>query len=170
MHQLYILCNCLYFCLLTIYISFASLQYSPLQYSFGTIFFYIIFSSLVFQQPFWIFVFFLNFLKSCDYLSYSNLGLLINSSFGIRHGIHQPCNHINLLKLTNYIKAKCLYEVIFFWYSIGYLNHSVHSPISAGELSLLPNFQKGGLDRISIFSGGCWERARWLFQGVPVFR
>ena len=39
MHQLYILCNCLYFCLLTIYISFASLQYSPLQYSFGTIFF-----------------------------------------------------------------------------------------------------------------------------------
>ena len=25
-------------------------------------------------------------------------------------------------------KAKCLYEVIFFLYSIGYLDHSVHSP------------------------------------------
>ena len=107
-------------------------------------------------------------LKSCNF-NYSNLLLLINNSFGIRHCNHQPCSHINLLKLTNYIKAKCLYEVIFFWYSIGYLNHSVHSPISAGELSLLPNFQKGGLDRISIFSGGCWERARWLFQWVSSF-
>ena len=36
--KLYILCSCLYFCLclLTIHICFASLQYSALQYSFGT--------------------------------------------------------------------------------------------------------------------------------------
>ena len=32
--KLYILCSCLYFC--TIHISFASLQYSPLQYIVGT--------------------------------------------------------------------------------------------------------------------------------------
>ena len=31
------------------------------------------------------------------------------------------------------------------------------------ELSLLPNFQ--GLDRISIFRGGCWERGDDLFSG-----
>ena len=38
---------------------------------------------------------------------------------------------------------------------------SVHlPPLSARGFSLLPNFQKGGrgLDRISIFRGGCWER------------
>ena len=43
--RLYILCGCLYFCLylLTIHIGFASLQYSALQYSFGTIFLCIFF-------------------------------------------------------------------------------------------------------------------------------
>ena len=103
---------------------------------------------------YFIFYFYLP-LKSCNF-NYSNLLLLINNSFGIRHCNHQPCSHINLLKLTNYIKAKCLYEVIFFLYSIGYLDHSVHShpPFLLG-LSFLPNFQKGRLDRISIFSGGC---------------
>ena len=73
-------------------------------------------------------LFYLNFyspLKSCKF-NYSNLLLLINNSFSIRHCNHRPCSHINLLKLTNYIKAKCLYEVIFFLYSIG--NHNVHSP------------------------------------------
>ena len=33
-----------------------------------------------------------------------------------------------LLRLTNYIKAKCLYEVIFFLYYIGYLDHNMHPP------------------------------------------
>ena len=109
-------------------------------------------------------------LKSCNF-NYSNLLLLINNSFGIRHCNHQPCSHINLLKLTNYIKAKCLYEVIFFLYSIGYLNrvHPPPPPISGGGLTFLPNFQKGGLDRISVFSRGCWESARWLFQGGSSF-
>ena len=38
------------------------------------------------------------------------------------------------------------------------------------RLSLLPNFQKGGLDRISIFRVGCWERGGWLFsEGIAVF-
>ena len=56
----------------------------------------------------------------------------------------QPHQSVKAHKL--YKSYKCLYEVIFFSYSIGYLNHSVHSPpISAGGLSLLPNFQKGGL-------------------------
>ena len=110
--------------------------------------------------------YFYSLLKSCSF-NYSNLLLLINNSFGIRH--HQPCSHINLLKLTNHIKVKCLFEVTFVLYSIGYLNLSVHSPISARWLSFLQHFQKGGLDMISIFSGGCWERVRWLFQGISSF-
>ena len=51
---------------------------------------------------------------------------------------------------------------MFFLYSIDYLDDSVHSPqlpISAGGLGLLPNVQKWGFDRISIFDEGCWERA-----------
>ena len=69
-------------------------------------------------------------LKPCNF-KYSNLLLLINNSVGIRHCNHQPFSHISgsyLLKLKDYIKAKCLYEVILFLYSIGYLDHSVHSP------------------------------------------
>ena len=70
--------------------------------------------------------------------------LLTNNSLGIRHCNRQRCSRTNLLKLTNYIKTKCLCEVICFLYSNAYLNHSVHSPISPGELNPLPNFQKGG--------------------------
>ena len=104
-------------------------------------------------------------LKSCNF-NYSNLLLLINNSVGIRHCNHQPCSHISgsyLLKLTSYIKAKCLYEVIFFLHSIVYLDLKCAfspPPISAGGLSLLPNFQKWGFDRTSVFNGGCWKRAR----------
>ena len=44
--------------------------------------------------------------------------------------------------------------------------HSVHAPLSAGVLSLQPNFEKGrGLDRTSIFRGGCRESRGDLFQG-----
>ena len=44
--------------------------------------------------------------------------------------------------------------------------HSVHpsTPFLVGELSLLPNFQKEGLDRIQSFRGGCWEKEGELFQ------
>ena len=48
--------------------------------------------------------------------------------------------------ITNYIKAKCLYEVIFYLYSIGYLDHNMHPTppppplFLPGGLSLLPNF------------------------------
>ena len=69
-------------------------------------------------------------LKSCNF-NYSNLLLLINNSVGIRHCNHQPCIHIigsYMLKLTDYVRAKCLYEIIFILYSIGYLDHSVDSP------------------------------------------
>ena len=31
-------------------------------------------------------------------------------------------------------------------------------PFSAGGLNLLPNFQKGELDRTSTLRGGCWKR------------
>ena len=102
--------------------------------------------------------------------NYSNL-LLINISVGKSHFNHQLQPHQwYLLKLTNYIKAKCLYEVIFFMYNIGYLHHNMHPPppplISAGGLSLLPNFQKGEkFDRISGFRGGWWEREMWPFSG-----
>ena len=41
--------------------------------------------------------------------------------------------------------------------------HSVHPPRFC---KLLSNYQKwGGLDRILIFRGGCWERGGNLFQG-----
>ena len=48
--------------------------------------------------------------------------------------------------------------------------HSVHPPpFYRGEgergLSLQPNFQKGGLDRTSSFTGGFWEREGDFFQG-----
>ena len=76
----------------------------------------------------------------------------------------QPHQSVKAHKL--YKSYKCLYEVIFFSYSIGYLNHSVHSaPISAGGLSLLPNFQKGGLDRISIFSGVAGKDRGHFYRG-----
>ena len=49
--------------------------------------------------------------------------------------------------------------------------HSVHHP-SAGWLSLLPNFQNRGPDRISIFGGRLLEKGGDLFQqggGLAVF-
>ena len=52
----------------------------------------------------------------------------------------------------------------YFLYSIGYLDHSAF-PISAGGLNLLLNFQKGGLDRISIFSGGLLGKREVNFSG-----
>ena len=45
-------------------------------------------------------------------------------------------------------------------------------PLSAGGLSLLPNFQKRGPDRISIFRGRLLEKKGDFFQewgGVAVF-
>ena len=86
-------------------------------------------------------------LKTCNF-NYSNLLLLMNFSVGKGH-----CNHVlqphqwYLLKLTNYVKVKCLYEVIFFLYSIVYLYHNMQLPlpvISVGALSPLPNFKKVG--------------------------
>ena len=50
--KLYLLCSCLYFC--TIHISFASLQYSALQYIFGTM--------ITFLVPFHVHIFCLAFL------------------------------------------------------------------------------------------------------------
>ena len=49
--------------------------------------------------------------------------------------------------------------------------HSVHPPLSAGEggLDPQPNFQKGGgLDKISTFRGGYWERGGDFSQGEGV--
>ena len=64
-------------------------------------------------------------LKLCNF-NYSNLLLLINNSFDIRHSNHQSP------------KAKCLFKVIFFLYSIGYLDHSAFPHFCWGL-----NFQKG---------------------------
>ena len=64
--------------------------------------------------------------------NYSNLLLLINISVGKSHFNHQLQPHQwYLLKLTNYIKAKCLYEV-FFLYIIGYLDHNMLPPFLLG--------------------------------------
>ena len=187
-HQFYILRSCLYFCLclLTIHISFASLQYSALQYSFGTIFFVHIFYLAFFVSNHFEFLFqsfqlnvvdkcikptltckfhfifyFYSSLKSCNF-NYINLLLLIKNSFSIRHCNYQPCSHINLLKLTNYVKAKCLYEVIFFLYNIGYLNHSVHSPHFCWGIQPSTKFSKRGALQNLNFQGeflGKWEVA-----------
>ena len=68
-------------------------------------------------------------LKTCNF-NYSNLLLLINISVGKSHCNHQLQPHQwYLLKLTNYIKAKCLYEVIFFLYIIGYLDQNMLPPL-----------------------------------------
>ena len=43
---------------------------------------------------------------------------------------------------------------------------SCASSLSAGGLSLQPNFQKGGgLKGPQFLEGGCWEREGWLFSG-----
>ena len=69
-------------------------------------------------------------LKTCNF-NYSNLLLLINISVGKSHCNHQLQPHQwYLLKLTNYTKDKCLYEVIFFLYSIGYLDQYESPPPS----------------------------------------
>ena len=104
--------------------------------------------------------------KSCNF-ECSNLLLLISNSFCIIHCNHQPCSHIDLLKPTNYIRAKGLYEVIFLLYSIGYLNHSVQSPPSphfCWRIELSTNFLKRGAWQDLNFRGDCHERVRWLFQ------
>ena len=113
-------------------------------------------------------------LKSCNF-NYSNLLLLINNSVGIRHCNHQPCSHINgsyLPKFTNYIKAKCLYEVISFLYSIGYLDHSVHSPHLPFLLEGWAFYQilkTGGLTGPQLLIGVAGKEQGDFFQGAAVF-
>ena len=68
--------------------------------------------------------------------------LLTNNSLGIRHCNHQRCSRTNLLKLTNYIKAKCLCEVICFLYSNAYLNHSAHCPHFCWGIEPFTKFSK----------------------------
>ena len=76
----------------------------------------------------------------------------------------------NLLKLTNYIKAKCLYEVIFFLYSIGYLDHNMHpSPpalISAVGIEPSSKFSKrGDFTESQILEGVAGKERCDLYQG-----
>ena len=50
--------------------------------------------------------------------------------------------------------------------------HSVY-PLSPGGLSLLPDFQKGGLTGSPFLEGGCWKRGGDVFEqgegGIAVF-
>ena len=115
-----------------------------------------------------IFYFYLT-LKTCNF-NYGNLLLLINISVGKSHCNHQLQLHQwYLLKLTNYIKAKCLYEVIFFLYIIGYLDHNMLPPLPPpfllGGWAFFQIFKKQGLDRILNFRGGCWEWEMWPLSG-----
>ena len=102
-------------------------------------------------------------LKLCNF-NYSNLSLLINNSFDITHCITN-LNGNCYLKLTIYIKAKCLYELIFL-YSIGYLDHGAFPLHFCWGVDLTTKFSK---DRISIFRGDYWERVKGLFQGASSF-
>ena len=44
-------------------------------------------------------------------------------------------------------------------------SHSVHLPLSAKDLRLQPNFQKGwGLTGPQLLKEGCWERGDYFFQ------
>ena len=79
---------------------------------------------------------------------------------------HQWC----LLKLTKYIKAKCLYQVIFFLYSIGYLDHNMHpSPpalISAVGIEPSSKFSKrGDFTESQILEGVAGKERCDLYQG-----
>ena len=44
--------------------------------------------------------------------------------------------------------------------------HPLVPRLSAGGMSLLPNFQKGGLDRISAFRGGLLGKGGITFSGM----
>ena len=52
-------------------------------------------------------------------------------------------------------------------------NHSVHPPLSAGEVNLQPNFQKGGsFTESQPLEGICWERGGdfiFFWRGVAIF-
>ena len=71
-----------------------------------------------------------------------------------------------------------LIELLGFLLGLGLLKHSVHAPppppLSVGGmgravgLSLLPDFQKGGLGRISIFKRGLLGKRGWTFSGDEV--
>ena len=99
-------------------------------------------------------------LKSCNF-NYSNLLSLINNSFNIRHCNRQPWY---LLKLTIYIKAKCLCEVIFF--CIALVTYFIgHSPHLCWGLSLLLNFLKGGLKGSQFLVGVAGKEWGEFFRG-----
>lgn len=49
------------------------------------------------------------------------------------------------------------------------LTHIVKLPFSAGELNLLPHFEKGLLDRILILEEVVGKEGANLFRGVAVF-
>ena len=68
------------------------------------------------------------------------------------------------MALKEYVKHS--FKVIY--------SHSVHPPpLFAGGLSLLPNFQKGGLTGFQFLEGGCWKRGGDFFEqregGITVF-
>ena len=63
-----------------------------------------------------------------------------------------------------------LLQLIYFFIGIYFSNVCAHTPpppLSSGEgaLILLPNFQKGGLDNISAFTGGLLGKRGDSFQG-----
>ena len=83
-------------------------------------------------------------------------------------GIHSPTSQIALYYLAtcyHYIGKTNLYHVRRYIQGIYYIyNHSVHPPsFLQGGLSLLPNFQKGGLKKTSTFRGG--KEGGYFFQG-----
>ena len=72
--------------------------------------------------------------------------------------------------ITNYIKAKCLYEVIFYLYSIGYLDHNMHPPppalISAGGIEPSSKFLKrDDFTESQILDGVAGKERCYLYQG-----
>ena len=54
-----------------------------------------------------------------------------------------------------------LVKYVKHFFKVIYL-HSVH-PLSVGGLSLLPNFQKGGVTGSHLLEGGCWKRGGATF-------
>ena len=110
-------------------------------------------------------------LKSCNF-NYSSY-LLLNKQFCRYKTLSSPTlqpHQWYLLKLTTDVKAKYLYEVKLFLYSIGYLDHSVHPPLQiCWGVKPSTKFSKGDLtgsqfletvareERSNPFQEGSWS-------------
>ena len=105
----------------------------------------------------------LHFEPSSLYLLLGLFVLIMWSNFPLSFSLFITINHITSLKQTNlYFNIKFSLTVLLTFCFIFFVNLNL---VLGGRVNLQPNLQKGGLGRISIFRGGCWERGKRPFSG-----